>query len=162
MLVLIFKNYFLLFIFLSGICKNSITISRAIAFQPRLGSQKYSSYGKCNRFLSNSPVLTQNSINCKTNLALTNVCQRHQVKNLAKPIMFTRNVNFFSKKGKKKTVKSVTKRFKRMGSGALKRWRAGKNHNMRKKSHNQKRRLKKPVIVKGRQLRKLNQMISGW
>ena len=74
----------------------------------------------------------------------------------------TRGVNFCSKLGKRKTVKSVAKRFKRLGSGMLKRWRAGKNHNMRKKSTNQKRRLKRPVIVKGKQLRKLNKMISGW
>ena len=73
-----------------------------------------------------------------------------------------RHVNFFSKKGKRKTVKSVAKRFKRLRSGALLRWRACRNHNMRKKSTSQKRRLRKPVVVTGRQLRKLNKMISGW
>ena len=75
---------------------------------------------------------------------------------------FQRNIVTYSKRGKRKSVKAVVKRFKRLGSGALKRWRSGKNHNMRKKSTNQKRRLRKPVIVKGRQLRKLNKMLSGW
>jgi len=75
---------------------------------------------------------------------------------------FQRNITLISKRGKKKSVKSVVKRFKRLGCGALKRWRSGKNHNMRKKSTNQKRRLRKPVIVRGRQLRKLNKMLNGW
>ncbi len=74
----------------------------------------------------------------------------------------SRGAVFWSKKGKRKTVKAVAKRFKRLPCGRLLRWRAGKNHNMRKKSCNQRRRLRKPVIVKGRQLRKLNRMISGW
>ena len=75
---------------------------------------------------------------------------------------FQRKITIYSKRGKKKSVKAVVKRFKRLGSGALKRWRSGKHHNMRKKSTNQKRRLRKPVIVKGRQLRKLNKMLNGW
>ncbi len=73
-----------------------------------------------------------------------------------------RGAVFCSRRGKRKTVKSVTKRFKRLRSGKLLRWKAGKNHNMRKKSSNQRRRLRRPVVVKGKQLRKLNKMISGW
>ena len=91
---------------------------------------------------------------CKNNLISAN--------EKSQSLVFKRNITIISKRGKRKTVKGVIKRFKRLGSGALKRWRSGKNHNMRKKSTNQKRRLRKPVIVTGRQLRKLNKMVNGW
>lgn len=74
----------------------------------------------------------------------------------------TRSVVRFSKKGKKKTVKAVAKRFYRTGSGKLKYWPAGKNHNMLKKSNKRRRQLRKPRYASKTQLKTLNKMISGW
>lgn len=67
-----------------------------------------------------------------------------------------------SKKGKKKTVKAVAKRFYRTGSGKLKYWPAGHNHKMLAKSFNMRRNLRKPRYANKQQLKVLNKMISGW
>lgn len=77
-------------------------------------------------------------------------------------MMWSRNIVLFSKKkGKRKTVKAVAKRFKRTGSGALKYWRAGKNHKMIVKSARARRKLRKPRYVNKTQLKTLNKMLSG-
>lgn len=72
-----------------------------------------------------------------------------------------RGVVFFSKLGKRKTVKAVAKRFKRTGSGALKFWRPGKNHRMLVKSGRASRELRKPRYANKTQLKMLNKMLSG-
>uniref|UniRef100_A0A1X7VMS3 50S ribosomal protein L35 n=1 Tax=Amphimedon queenslandica TaxID=400682 RepID=A0A1X7VMS3_AMPQE len=74
----------------------------------------------------------------------------------------TRSIVRFSKKGKKKTVKAVAKRFMRTGSGMLKYWRPGKNHKMMAKSHKASRQMRKHCYVNKTQLKLLNKMISGW
>ena len=74
----------------------------------------------------------------------------------------TRSIVRFSKKGKKKTVKAVAKRFMRTGSGALKYWRPGKNHKMMAKSCKASRQMRKHRYVNKTQLKILNKMISGW
>lgn len=71
-------------------------------------------------------------------------------------------VNFSKRRGKKKSVKAVAKRFHRTGSGKLKYWPAGKVHNMLSKSRNHRRRLCKPRYASKIQLKTLNKMISGW
>lgn len=71
-------------------------------------------------------------------------------------------VNVSKRQGKKKTVKAVTKRFHRTGSGKLKYWLPGKVHNMLSKSRNHRRRLCKPRYATKTQLKTLNKMISGW
>ena len=76
--------------------------------------------------------------------------------------LWSRDLVLFSKnKGKRKTVKAVAKRFKRIGSGALKYWRAGKNHKMIVKSGRARRNLRKPRYVNKTQLKVLNKMLSG-
>lgn len=71
-------------------------------------------------------------------------------------------VNFSKRRGKKKSVKAVSKRFHRTGSGKLKYWPAGRVHNMLAKSRNHRRRLRKPRYATKTQLKTLNKMISGW
>jgi large subunit ribosomal protein L35 len=66
----------------------------------------------------------------------------------------------FGKKGKRKTVKAVAKRFKRTGNGALKYWRPGKNHYMLSKSGRASRELRKPRYANKTQLKILNKMLS--
>lgn len=66
------------------------------------------------------------------------------------------------RKGKRKTVKAVAKRFYRTGSGKLKYWPAGKNHKMLSKGFNQRRNLRKPRYANKQQLKVLNKMLSGW
>lgn len=66
------------------------------------------------------------------------------------------------RRGKKKTVKAVTARFRRTGSGKLKYWPAGHVHNMLSKSWNRRRNLRKPRYANKTQLKTLNKMISGW
>lgn len=73
----------------------------------------------------------------------------------------TRSVVGFSKKGKRKTVKAVAKRFKRTGTGQLKYWRPGKNHCMMAKSGRASRELRKPRYANKTQLKMLNKMLSG-
>lgn len=67
-----------------------------------------------------------------------------------------------SKLGKRKTCKAVAKRFHRTGKGKLKRWRAGKSHNMLKKSIKRRKQLKKPTYASKQQLKLLNKMLNGW
>ena len=66
------------------------------------------------------------------------------------------------KKGKRKTVKAVSKRFIRTGSGKLKYWRPGGNHNLYNKSKRFKRTLSKPCYATKKRLKTLNKMLSGW
>lgn len=67
-----------------------------------------------------------------------------------------------SKRGKRKTVKAVAKRFYRTGSGKLKYWPAGHVHNMLSKSFNKRRNLRKPRYASKIQMKTLNKMIAGW
>ncbi len=76
--------------------------------------------------------------------------------------MQVRTVTKYSKLGKRKTVKSVAKRFIRTGSGKLKYWPAGKVHNMLAKSRKRRLQLRKARYANKTQLKTLNKMISGW
>ena len=71
-------------------------------------------------------------------------------------------VNYSKRRGKRKTVKAVAKRFYRTGSGKLKYWPAGHVHNMLGKSFNRRRSLRKPRYASKIQMKTLNKMISGW
>ena len=71
-------------------------------------------------------------------------------------------VKVSKKKGKRKTVKAVAKRFHRTGSGKLKYWPAGKVHNMLSKSKRKRRQLRKPRYASKTQLKTLNKMLAGW
>ncbi len=73
-----------------------------------------------------------------------------------------RTVTKYSKLGKRKTVKSVAKRFMRTGTGKLKYWPAGKVHNMLAKSRKKRLQLRKARYATKTQLKTLNKMISGW
>ena len=66
------------------------------------------------------------------------------------------------RKGKRKTVKAVAKRFYRTGSGKLKYWPAGKVHNMLAKSNKKRRQLRKARYASKTQLKTLNKMLAGW
>ena len=76
--------------------------------------------------------------------------------------VLSRNVVTCSKLGKRKTVKSVAKRFQRTGSGKLKFWPPGKTHNMLAKLPKKRRQLRKARYVTKTQLKTLNKMIAGW
>ena len=72
----------------------------------------------------------------------------------------SRSVTLVSRLGKRKSVKSVTKRFRRVKGGFLKRWRSGKTHLMRKKSSRRRWRLRGSVLVKSKtHLKVLNKMM---
>lgn len=93
------------------------------------------------------------SINCSVNRTLEQSSVTH---------MQVRTVTKFSKKGKRKTVKAVAKRFIRTGSGKLKYWPPGKVHNMLAKSRKKRLQLRKARYATKTQLKTLNKMISGW
>ncbi|XP_031575381.1 50S ribosomal protein L35, chloroplastic-like [Actinia tenebrosa] len=76
--------------------------------------------------------------------------------------VIARNINIMSKRGKRKTCKAVAKRVHRTGKGKLKRWRAGKNHGMIRKSNKRRKQLKKPTYCNKQQLKLLNKMLNGW
>ena len=78
------------------------------------------------------------------------------------PLVVPNRSIVFGKKGKRKTVKAVAKRFKRTGSGKLKYWRSGKSHRMMSKSARASRQLRKPCYANKTQLKTLNKMLSGW
>lgn len=58
-----------------------------------------------------------------------------------------------------KTNKSVASRFKKTGSGQLKRSRPGKRHILTKKSTNRKRKLKTPALVDAANLKTYKRMM---
>ena len=71
-----------------------------------------------------------------------------------------RYITVISRLGKRKSCKSVLKRFRRVKGGLLKRWRAGMVHKQRKKSSWRRFRLRGSVLVKNKtQLRTLNKMM---
>ena len=74
-----------------------------------------------------------------------------------------RTLTYYSRrKGKRKTVKAVVRRFRRTGSGKWKRWQAGKNHFNSKKTSKRKSRLRRYVICNKQQTKLLNKMVNGW
>jgi len=74
-----------------------------------------------------------------------------------------RTITYYSRrKGKRKTVKAVIRRFRRTGSGKWKRWQAGKNHFNSKKTSKRRSRLRRYVICNKQQTRLLNKMVNGW
>lgn len=74
-----------------------------------------------------------------------------------------RTLTYYSRrKGKRKTVKAVIRRFRRTGSGKWKRWQAGKNHFNSKKSSKRRSRLRRYVICNKQQTKMLNKMVNGW
>ena len=74
-----------------------------------------------------------------------------------------RTLTYYSRrKGKRKTVKAVVRRFRRTGSGKWKRWQAGKNHFNSKKTSKRRSRLRRYVICNKQQTRLLNKMVNGW
>ena len=130
-------------------------------------STKYASFVNCNSGTTgcNQTLKSQLHHGCifnSTKIPLT--CFYLRENKLMPPLMTVqaRNVVNFSKRGKKKTVKAVAKRFHRTGSGKLKYWPAGKVHNMLAKSRRRCRQLRKPRYVSKVQLKTLNKMISGW
>ncbi len=64
------------------------------------------------------------------------------------------------KKKKQKTKKALLKRFRITPSGKVLRLHSGSRHLRRKKSRQQKRRLKKPVEVKGRLAIKIKKLLG--
>lgn len=75
----------------------------------------------------------------------------------------TRTITYYSRrKGKRKTVKAVVRRFRRTGSGKWKRWQAGKNHFNSKKTSKRRSRLRRYVICNKQQTKMLNKMVNGW
>lgn len=75
----------------------------------------------------------------------------------------TRSLTYCSRrKGKRKTVKAVIRRFRRTGSGKWKRWQAGKNHFNSKKRYKRRARLRRYVICNKQQTKLLNKMVNGW
>ena len=79
------------------------------------------------------------------------------------PVIPARTLTYYSRrKGKRKTVKSVIRRFRRTGSGKWKRWQAGKNHFNSKKSSQRRSRLRRYVICNKQQTKLLNKMVNGW
>ena len=62
---------------------------------------------------------------------------------------------------KMKTHRGAAKRFKRTGSGKIVRAKSNKQHILTKKSPKRKRRLRKTVIVKGVDAKRLDQMLQG-
>ena len=74
-----------------------------------------------------------------------------------------RTLTYYSRrKGKRKTVKAVVRRFRRTGSGKWKRWQAGKNHFNSKKTSKRRSRLRRYVICNKQQTKLLNKMVNGW
>ena len=125
-------------------------------FSTASGTFGLRSFAKCQRGTGISSS-RDDSIKMSANCLSLRVCQ------VCPPVLMqTRGVVNYSKKGKKKTVKAVAKRFHRTGSGKLKYWPAGKVHNMLSKSRNHRRSLCKPRYASKIQLKTLNKMIAGW
>lgn len=103
-----------------------------------------------------------------SSLCITNIftrCSSQLSKNTIKPSILpllqqSRTITIVSRLGKRKTSKSVLKRFRRVRGGYLKRWRSGMVKKQRKKSSWRKFRLRGSILVKRKsQLRTLNKMM---
>ncbi len=64
------------------------------------------------------------------------------------------------KKQKKKTPKSIARRFKITKGGKVLRLHSGSRHLRRKKSRQQKRRAKRPIVVTGRLAIKIKKLLG--
>jgi large subunit ribosomal protein L35 len=62
---------------------------------------------------------------------------------------------------KQKTKRAAMKRFKRTGSGKLKRWHANHSHILTKKSRKRKNRLKKPDLVSSADFPRVNRLLQA-
>ncbi len=60
---------------------------------------------------------------------------------------------------KMKTHRGAAKRFKRTGTGKVKRFRAFHSHILEKKSPKRKRRLRKPTLISGSDMKKINKLM---
>lgn len=100
---------------------------------------------------------------CILNNAYPKFCSRvNHLLNFSS-IIPTRTITYYSRrKGKRKTVKAVIRRFRRTGSGKWKRWQAGKNHFNSKKTSKRRSRLRRYVICNKQQTKMLNKMVNGW
>ena len=74
--------------------------------------------------------------------------------------LFVRTLVRCSKKGKMKTVKAVAKRFKITGSGKVKHWRSGGNHNHLNKSKRARRLKRKAVYCNKTQAKMIKKMLN--
>jgi large subunit ribosomal protein L35 len=80
---------------------------------------------------------------------------------LSAPPSVSVSLSLFFTRYKLKTKKSVSARFKRLGGGGLKYWRAGRKHNSGSKTQKQHRQLRKAGYAKGTMLKLLNRMLIG-
>ncbi len=62
---------------------------------------------------------------------------------------------------KVKTNRSAAKRFKETSSGKLMAYHSGRGHFLTKKSASRKRKLRKPLIVSGSDIKKLKKLFPG-
>jgi len=115
-----------------------------------------------------SPFVSGRGVDCFNSFRLFNClnnahrysCSKKSQTSVIVPV---RTIVYCSRlRGKRKTVKSVIRRFRRTGSGKWKRWQAGRTHNMTKKSAKRKARLKRYVICNKQQTKLLNKMVNGW
>ncbi|RDD40536.1 50S ribosomal protein L35 [Trichoplax sp. H2] len=102
--------------------------------------QTYASNGRPNLFLFNS------------------ICRNNTFNPIGKQP--NRSIVVYSKKGKRKTVKAVVKRFKMLGSGKIKRWKCGRRHLALSKSKKNRRHLRKPTFCSNKQAKLLKQMVN--
>lgn len=124
-------------------------------FTGRLSSQTVLPFYQSRNYFAILNVIEQNASKIAPSL------RNHQTLS-PQPLTQVRHVVKYSKRGKRKTVKAVAKRFHRTGSGKLKYWPSGKVHNMLAKTRNRRRKLRKAKYVTKTQLKTLNKMISGW
>lgn len=62
---------------------------------------------------------------------------------------------------KMKTHRGAAKRFKKTGTGKIRRRRANKSHILTKKTRARKRRLRKPALASGADQKRLKRLLSG-
>ena len=119
--------------------------------------------------LSERPFLPTRCFSLCTNRGTNSLWSRdhisHSISCYNRPLCVVNNfrgITKFSKKGKRKTCKAVTNRFRRTGSGRWKYWRPGKKRKMLCKSNKLRRKLRKAVFVNKTQQKMLDQMVNGW
>jgi len=96
----------------------------------------------------------------------SSLAANHQILQIGQNILTaqpSRNVIKFSlKKGKRKTVKAVIKRFMRLDWGEWIRTKSGRHKKMWRKSGNNKRRLRQHVFVNSTQAHMLDKMVTNY
>uniref|UniRef100_A0A182JC18 50S ribosomal protein L35 n=1 Tax=Anopheles atroparvus TaxID=41427 RepID=A0A182JC18_ANOAO len=141
----------------SAVCRLSAA-SPAIVSSP---ARNFSSFLRCNDVSLRSTVASSSTSLIKPSMSFRLLdCMQACPSLQSQPSRTV--IKFSMRKGKRKTVKAVVKRFKRLDWGGWIRTLSGRNKKLWRKRANRKRRLRQHVLVNGTQATLLDKMVTKY